>query len=120
MTDLPPPVDGAVDDTAEDAAVTPARLRELLAAHQRLVRETPGTGGVAGLIYEWHRAFGRDPVVARESDAIHLAVEPHVWDEYTDALGVEPAAATALRAVHAAAHVDVPGDDRDPMVVGRD
>jgi len=119
VTDLPPSLDGAVDEAAGAAGVAPARLREALVAHQRLVRETPGTGGVAGLIYEWRRAFGRDPVVVREADAFHLAVEPHVWDEYTDALGVSSAEATALRAAHATAHADAPTDDRDPMVVGR-
>ncbi len=119
VTDLPPSLDDAAEGAAREAGVESARVRELLVAHQRLVRETPGTGGVAGLIYEWRRAFGRDPVVARGADAFHLAVEPHVWDEYTDALGVSPAEARALRAAHAAAHADVASNGRDPMVVGR-
>ncbi len=103
--------------TAND--VSPGKLRDLLEAHQRLVRETPGTGGVAGLLYEWRRAFGRDPVVARNRTAFHLAVEPHVWTEYTRALGTDETANAALRAVHAATVVETTADDREPMVVWR-
>lgn len=109
-----------VADLATSHGVAPGRLSTLCAAHQRLVHETPGTGGVAGLIYEWRRAFGRDPVLARRGDAFHLAVEPHVWAEYVEALDATGTEARALRAVHADAAVESPADDRDPMVVGRD
>jgi hypothetical protein len=71
-------------------------------------------------VYEWRRAFGRDPVVARRPDALHLVVEPHVWAEYVDALDAGEREAAALRAVHAAAVAERPVDDRDPMVVGRE
>ena len=108
-----------VERVATGHEVAPKRLNNLLAAHQRLVRETPGAGGVAGLIYEWRRAFGRDPVVARDSGAFHLAVEPHVWREYAAALDATGTEAAALRAVHGAAATERPADDREPMVVWR-
>jgi hypothetical protein len=110
----------AVNRAAAADAVAPERLRDLLAAHQRLVHETPGTGGVAGLIYEWRRAFARDPVLRREDDAFHLAVEPHVWAEYAAALDATAAEASALRAVHAAVVEASPDDDREPMLVWRE
>jgi hypothetical protein len=120
VSDHPLPFDeGLVAGVAADHGVDPARLRDLCLAHQRLVRETPGTGGVAGLVYEWRRAFGRDPVLVRRPDALHLAVEPHVWGEYVDALDAGADEARALRTVHAAAAAARPTDDRDPMVVGR-
>lgn len=108
-----------VERVATSNGVAPGRLGDLLAAHQRLVRETPGTGGVAGLLYEWRRAFGRDPVVVRDPEAFHLAVEPHVWGEYAAALDASEAEAAALRSVHGAAAAETPADDREPMVVWR-
>jgi hypothetical protein len=108
-----------VEGVAADHGVDPDRLADLLADHQRLLTETPGTGGVAGLVYEWRRAFGRDPVLRRSEAGFHLAVEPHVWREYVAALDADEREATALRAVHAAAVVATSADDRDPMVVWR-
>lgn len=108
-----------VDRAADDHEVDPDRLTDLLAAHQRLVHETPGTGGVTGVIYEWRRAFGRDPVLRRGETAFHLAVEPHVWREYATALDAGEGETAALRAVHTAAVAETPGDDREPMVVRR-
>jgi hypothetical protein len=109
-----------VDRVATDHGVDPDRLADLLAAHQRLVHETPGTGGVAGLVYEWRRAFGRDPVLRRTETAFHLAVEPHVWREYAAALDADEDETAAVRAVHAAAVARESNDDRDPMVIWRE
>ncbi|MFB6167466.1 MAG: hypothetical protein ABEJ43_01310 [Haloferacaceae archaeon] len=111
---------GTVGRVAAANEVAPERLRDLLTAHQRLVHETPGTGGVAGLIYEWRRAFARDPVLRRADDAFHLAVEPHVWAEYVAALDATDREAAALREVHAAAVEATPDDDREPMLVWRE
>jgi hypothetical protein len=109
-----------VDRVAAANEIAPERLRDLLAVHQRLVHETPGTGGVTGLIYEWRRTFERDPVLVREDGTFHLAVEPHVWEEYAAALDATERETAALREVHAAAVAATPDDDQEPMLVWRE
>ncbi|WP_335998863.1 hypothetical protein [Halorientalis halophila] len=60
-----------------------ARLRELLDAHQRQVRDNPG---VEDIVYEWRSQFHEQPVLQRTDDAYYLRLRAHVWDEFAEAL----------------------------------
>lgn len=74
------PFDGEViEAVAAETGRDPAAVRELVARHQRAVRENPG---VADLVYEWRRYLPYDPLVARADDAYHLVVLPRVWEDF--------------------------------------
>ncbi|WP_101297829.1 hypothetical protein [Halegenticoccus soli] len=87
-----------VEAVARDRGVATERLRELLRRQQESVRELPG---VDDIVYEWRRAFPRNPLVERRDEAYFLAVPDHVWPEFGDALSLSSAELAALRAVHA-------------------
>jgi hypothetical protein len=118
---LEAPFDGdLVADVTARRDVTEARLRELLAGHQRAVRRytTP-----EAWVYEVRRAARSDPLVTRQPEAFYLLVAPTVWSGFRETLSATEADLAALRAAHAAAFdagVGRASDERRPMVVVRD
>ncbi|WP_224449995.1 hypothetical protein [Haloprofundus salilacus] len=108
------PLDGfdadLVSSVAADHETTPERLSELVARHQRSVRDLPG---VDDIVYEWRKAFAENPVVERQTERYLLSVPSHVWPEFASALSLSDTELAALQAVHAAQmRVDV-GEDTD-------
>lgn len=86
-----------IDAVADEHGVSPARLTELVCTHQRNVRDLPG---VEDIVYEWRSYFHRDPLVGRTKAAYYLALPDHVWDEFTEDIGVTGPERSALLAVH--------------------
>lgn len=76
-----------IEAVSAETGRDPAAVRELVARHQRSVRENPG---VADLVYEWRRYLPYDPLVVRADDAYHLVVLPRVWDDFGRAGFTEP------------------------------
>ena len=74
--------------------------RELLARHQRAVRNLEGVG-VDGLVYEYRTQFHRDPLVAQDATAYYLAVRSHVWSEFADRMDLPADELARLKALHA-------------------
>jgi hypothetical protein len=56
--------------------------------------------GVEDIVYEWRNYFHQDPLVGRTEGAYYLALPEHVWDEFTDDLGLDEVEGTALLAAH--------------------
>lgn len=95
--DLAPFDDDVIASVAAETDSTPAVVRDLVVRHQSLVRETPG---VSDLVYEWRNYLGYDPLVARTDEGYHLAVLPHIWEQFGDALDLSPADLDRLERVH--------------------
>ena len=74
--------------------------RELVARHQRAVRDLEGVG-VDGLVYEYRTQFHRDPLVTQDGTAYYLAVRNHVWDEFADRIDLSDDELARLKALHA-------------------
>ncbi|MDS0298521.1 hypothetical protein NDI76_07190 [Halogeometricum sp. S1BR25-6] len=89
--------DAVLGRVARDSGVDAARLRRVVAAHQRGVRALPG---VDDIVYEWRRTLPSDPLAKRGEEAYFLAVEPTVWSEFIAALDATDEEGDALRAVH--------------------
>ena len=87
-----------IDAVAADHAVESARLTELVRTHQANVRDLPG---VEDIVYEWRNYFHRDPLVGQTPAVYYLALPDHVWEEFTEDLGLDAAERDALLAVHA-------------------
>jgi hypothetical protein len=93
------PFDEALIETvAADRDRDTEALCGLVRRHQEQMRELPG---VENLVYEWRQLLPSDPLVERRTDAYLLAVEPTVWPQFADALGVDTDALAALKTVHA-------------------
>ncbi len=97
-------------------------LRQTLIRMQTDVRSYPG---IADIVYEYRRAFPRDPLVARVEDCYYLLVPSNVWPEFAAALGIDDATLAALKTVHARAFDDSaaagpearPDNDREPLLL---
>ncbi|MFB6084154.1 MAG: hypothetical protein ABEJ94_07915 [Halorientalis sp.] len=74
-----------------------ATLRDLLARHQKQVRENPG---VEDIVYEWRSQFHEQPVLQRTEDTYVLRLRAHVWDEFADALDISEADLHAVLDAH--------------------
>ncbi|RXK49023.1 hypothetical protein [Halorientalis pallida] len=72
-------------------------LRDLLARHQRQVRDNPG---VEDIVYEWRSQFHEQPILQRTDDTYYLRLRAHVWDEFADALDISEADLHALLDAH--------------------
>jgi len=99
--------EAVVESVAADHDVTVERLTDIVRTHQANVRDLPG---VEDIVYEWRNYFHQDPLVGRTDGAYYLALPAHVWEEFTDDLGVSDAEADALRAVHDAQARAAPTD----------
>ncbi len=95
-------------------------LRDLLARHQRQVRDNPG---VEDIVYEWRSQFHGQPVLQRTEDTYYLRLRTHVWDEFAEALDIPE---TSLHAVFDAHEAQIRrdtgasvGDDERAMVLNR-
>jgi len=86
-----------VDLVADRHETSVDRLRDLLLAHQRQVRDAPG---VEDIVYEWRSQFHEAPVLHQTSDAYYLRLRRHVWDEFADALDLAEVELDALLDVH--------------------
>ena len=74
--------------------------RELVARHQRAVRELEGVG-VDGLVYEYRTQFHRDPLVTQNETAYYLSVRSHVWDEFGERMELGDGELERLKEAHA-------------------
>ncbi|UPV76374.1 hypothetical protein M0R89_19635 (plasmid) [Halorussus limi] len=74
--------------------------RELVARHQRVVRELEGVG-VDGLVYEYRTQFHRDPLVTQDRTAYYLSVRSHVWEEFADRMDLTDDELARLKRCHA-------------------
>lgn len=111
--------DGALASVAHERDLPVERLRSLVVRQQESVRGLPG---VDDLVYEYRKAFARQPVVERREEAYYLLVPGHVWPEFAGALSIPEAELAALRAVHDRQFRAAVGDhdgDRDPLVLVR-
>lgn len=111
---------GVIESVAEETGLDADRLVDLLDRLQRVIR--PGRTA-DDLVYEYRKAFARDPLVERRPDAYYLAVPGHVWPEFGDALDCSSAELRALRSVHDRqfhATLGDHGDDRAPMILLRE
>lgn len=95
--DLAPFDVDVIEAVATESGVSTGTVRELVEAHQTLVRENPG---VTDLVYEWRNYLGYDPLVARTTEAYHLVVLPHIWEEFGDALDLSAEELDRLQRVH--------------------
>lgn len=86
-----------IDAVADDHGVSAERLTDLVATHQRNVRDLPG---VEDIVYEWRNYFHLDPMVARTEAAYYLALPDHVWEEFVEDLALEDGERAALLALH--------------------
>ncbi|WP_136715264.1 hypothetical protein [Halorientalis salina] len=116
------PFDGdLLDVVADENDVTPERLRELVVAHQRQVRDNPG---VEDIVYEWRSQFHEQPVLRRTESTYYLRLRPHVWDEFADALDLTEPELDALLYLHSEQtrrDTDgTPDDNALPMILARD
>ncbi|WP_115864883.1 hypothetical protein [Halorussus litoreus] len=100
--------------------------RELVARHQRAVRDLDGVT-VDGLVYEYRTQFHRDPLVTQNETAYFLAVRSHVWDEFAERTDLSDEELARLKELHAeqfAASVGgQSGNDRgsgEPMVLTKE
>jgi hypothetical protein len=120
---LAPFDEAVIESVAADHDLESERLRALLGRHQEQMRELPG---VENLVYEWRKLLPRDPLVERREAVYLLVVEPNVWPQFADALGVGTNALAAVKAVHERQLSVVVGDDapsaddREAMVVTRE
>ena len=89
--------DAVVGAVARDRDIDVSELRDLLRRQQRSVRDLPG---VDDIVYEWRKAFAREPLLERREDAYLLAVPNHVWPEFAASLSLSDAELLALREVH--------------------
>jgi len=89
--------DGILATVSDENDIEENALRALATAHQNGVRDLPG---VDDIVYEWRNQFHQDPLVHRTESVYVLAIQPHVWDEFGDSLGVTDAELAALRALH--------------------
>lgn len=87
-----------IETVAADHGYDTEALCGLVRRHQEQMRELPG---VENLVYERRKLLSRDPLVERRTDVYLLAVEPTVWPQFADALGVAADALAAIKAVHA-------------------
>ncbi|QIB72789.1 hypothetical protein G3I44_05540 [Halogeometricum borinquense] len=107
---------------AREMSIEEATLREAIAEHQRGVRSLPG---VEDIVYEWRRTLPQEPLIARRTDAYFLVVNPAVWQEFIDALGLSENESDALRTVHDVQLIEsvgedaVPADGREAIVLTR-
>lgn len=102
--------------TIEDETV-----RDLLARHQRVVREFPDLS-VADLVYDYRTQFHEDPLVTRDEAAYYLSVRSHVWDEFADWMELTDDELARLKAAHAEqfeARVGRPAD-REALVFAKE
>ena len=91
---MPDPLDAFPAVEGDDSA------RDLLARHQRVVRELPDLS-VADLVYDYRTQFHEDPLVARDEAAYYLSVRSHVWDEFADRMELTDDERARLKAAHA-------------------
>ena len=89
--------DDLVELVADRSDVSESDLRDLLARHQRQVRDNPG---VEDIVYEWRSQFHEQPVLERTAGAYYLRLRTHVWDEFATALDVAETDLDALLGVH--------------------
>lgn len=89
--------DDLLRETASEHDVAVERLTRLARTHQSNVRDLPG---VDDIVYEWRKAFAREPLLERREDAYLLAVPNHVWPEFAASLSLSDAELLALREVH--------------------
>lgn len=76
------PFDAAViGAVAAERGFDGSTLHERVRDHQAAVRELPG---VEDLVYEWRRAFPRNLLVERRTEAYYLRVPTHVRPEFGD------------------------------------
>lgn len=111
--------DDVVASVASDRDLSVERLRELLRRQQESVRSLPG---VDDLVYEYRKAFARQPLAERHPDAYFLLVPARVWPEFASALSLSDPELAAVRAVHDRQFRAVVGDhdgDRDALVFTR-
>lgn len=94
---LSPFDDDLVDLVADRSQPSADRLRDLLLAHQRQVRDNPG---VEDIVYEWRSQFHEAPVLHQTGEAYYLRLRRHVWDEFADALDLSEVELDALLDVH--------------------
>lgn len=94
--------------------------RDLIARHQRAVREFPDVS-VADLVYEYRTLFHQDPLVERTETAYYLSVRSHVWNEFADWMELTDDELARLKAAHAEQFVASVGHsaDRDALVFTR-
>jgi len=95
--------EGVVESVAAEHDLDAATLHGALADLQGLVAGHDEVGGVDGLVYEWRRAYPRDPLVERTPDRYYLAVEERVWADLAERLALPEDVAAGARAVHARA-----------------
>ena len=109
----------AIASVADETEVDADRLADLLDRLQRVIRPERTADD---LVYEYRKAFARDPLIERRPDAYYLAVPGHVWPEFGDALDCSSAELRALRSVHDRqfhATLGDHGDDRAPLILLR-
>jgi hypothetical protein len=114
MTD---PLD-AFPDLTDDAD------RDLVARHQRTVRELEGVT-VDGLVYEYRTQFHRDPLVTQDGTAYYLSVRSHVWEEFADQMGLTDEELSRLKMAHdeqfaASVGESTPGENGDAMILAKE
>lgn len=88
------------DPLAPFPAVESARDRELVARHQRTLRDLDGAT-VDGLVYEYRTQFHADPLVDRTETAYYLSVRDHIWTEMAAWLDLDDAELARLKDAHA-------------------
>jgi hypothetical protein len=102
--------------------------RELVARHQRVVRNLEGVG-VDGLVYEYRTQFHRDPLVAQDATTYYLTVRSHVWQEFADRMDLSADELARLKALHADQFAGSVGDggggesesaDGEPMILTKE
>jgi len=93
------------------------RDRELVARHQRALRDLDGAT-VDGLVYEYRTQFHADPLVDRTETAYYLSVRSHVWAEMAAWLELDDAELARLRDAHAEQFRATVGDSaRDEAMI---
>ena len=113
----------AFPDLTDEGDRTDGRAndRELVARHQRAVRDFEGVS-VDGLVYEYRTQFHRDPLVTQTETAYYLSVRGHVWDEFAERMETSEEELLRLKEIHAErfeASVGEPADD-DAMILTKE
>ncbi|WP_132058567.1 hypothetical protein [Halorussus amylolyticus] len=101
--------------------VTDESDRDLVARHQRAVREFPDLS-VADLVYDYRTQFHEDPLVERDESAFYLSVRSHVWTEFADWMDLSDDELAQLKAAHARQFEASVGRsaDYDALVLAKD
>lgn len=118
---FPDLADGDDRPNEDDRPNGPADDRELVARHQRAVRDFEGLS-VDGLVYEYRTQFHRDPLVTQTETAYYLSVRSHVWDEFAERMEASEAELERLKKLHAEqfeASVGESADD-DAMILTKE